>query len=230
MVEKMQNTLDAGNRVVSNIKRKLAGLLRTMFGRIFVHEEMIVLETSSQTNLKSLAACACLKSVTTSKVDVRLADNTDIPRFARFQKFRGGKAGERFKAGHLCFIAEKNGKIMNYTWVALHDAYIDEIERKIKLSPCSAYGYDEYTDPEYRGMGILPVVLMSTSNYLFQSGTKEIYELVSSNNFPSLRSHQKVGSRKMGEITLSRLFNQRRYSCKGETPEDSYKLKEMFSI
>ncbi|MGD0977598.1 MAG: GNAT family N-acetyltransferase [Candidatus Bathyarchaeia archaeon] len=230
MVKKMQNTLDAGNRVISNGKRKLAGLLRIIFGRIFAYEEMIVLETSSQTNLKSLAACAWLKSVGKSKVDVRLADNTDTPKFDRFQKFRGGKAGERLKAGHLCFIAEKNGKIINYTWVAFHEAYIDEIERKIIVSPCSAYGYDEYTDPEYRGMGVFPMVLGSTSDYLFQNGIKEIYELVSSNNFPSLRSHQKMGSRKMGEITLVRLFNSRRYRCKGETPEDLYKLKEMFSI
>jgi len=230
VVKKMQNRLDAGTRIISDIQRKLAGLLRVIFGKVFAYEEMVVLMTSNQTNVKSLAACARLKSANRCKVDVRLAVNTDIPKFQRFQKFRGGEAGERFGAGHLCFIAEKNGGIVNYTWVAFHEAYIDEIERKIRMNHDSAYVYDEYTDPEYRGMGILPAVLMSTLDYLFQNGIKEIYELVGSNNFPSLRSHQKTCSRKMGEVTLFRLFKSKRYRCKGETPDDFRKLKEMLSI
>jgi GNAT superfamily N-acetyltransferase len=225
----MQNTLNAGNRSIGNIKRRIANLLRIIFGKIYAYEEMIVLETSTQTNLKSFTERAWLKSACKSNLNVTLVNSADIPKFDRFQKFKGGRAGEKFKAGHLCFIAEKNGKIVNYTWIAFHEAYIDEIERKITIGPCSAYIYDEFTDPEYRGMGILPTVLMNASDYLYQNGIKEIYELVGSNNYPSLRSHQKTGSRKMGKITLLRMFGQRKYTCKGETPEDLYKLKQMFS-
>jgi GNAT superfamily N-acetyltransferase len=162
-------------------------------------------------------------------VDARLASNYDISKFDRFRKFRGGKAVERLRAGDLCFIAEKNGKIPNYTWICFHEAYVPELEAKIRIDPNSAYRYDAYTDPEYRGRGILPIVLTRASDYLFQNGIERIYDLVSFDNYPSLRSHQKIGSRKMGEVTFFKLFRSKRYRYKGETPEDSHKLEQMFS-
>ena len=171
-----------------------------------------------------------LKTVNRAKVDVRLAQGDDILKLSKFKKFRGGKAEERVREGHLCFIAEKNGDIVNYAWVSLNETYVNEIERRIRLGSDSVYRYDGYTVPEYRGMGILPTVLTKSSDYLFQNGIKEIYDIVASNNFPSLRAHQKVGSRKMGEITFIRLFKLRRYECKGETAKDCIRLKEMFSI
>jgi GNAT superfamily N-acetyltransferase len=224
----METTLNGRIRAVSNVKRKLATLLRIVLGKIFVCEQLIAFETSSQASLRS--------TVDEAKVAVRLAHSGDIPKLDRSKRVRVGKVGERwkarmrFKAGHLCFVVEKNGKILNHTWVCFHEAYVDELERKIQIESDSAYRYDEYTDPDYRGMGILPTVLMWSANYLFQNGIKEIYEVVSSNNFPSLRAHQKIGSRKMGEVTLIRLFELKRYRCKGETPRDLIKLKQMFSI
>lgn len=131
----MQTTLDAGTRARSSIKRKMAGLLRITLGRIFAYQEMVVLKTSSQIGLKSVAAYNWLKSVTKAEVDIRLADDGDVPKFERFEKFGRGKAGERFKSGHLCFIAEKNGKIVNYTWVCFHEAYVEELERKMRIDP-----------------------------------------------------------------------------------------------
>ena len=119
---------------------------------------------------------------------------------------------------------------MNYTWVSFNETCVDELERTIRIGSDYAYRYDGYTVPEYRGTGILPTVLTKAAEYLFQNEIKEIYDVVASNNFPSLRSHQKIGSLKMGEVTLIRLFNSRRYKLKGETPTDYIRLKEMFSI
>jgi GNAT superfamily N-acetyltransferase len=218
----MEKTLTLSTRTINNIKGKLSALLRIVSLQRLAFVEMIVLETSSKISLDALANRA--------KMDIRLADNGDVRKFDRFEKFRLGEAEDRLKAGQLCFIAEKDGKIVNYTWISFHEGYVLELERKILIDPDSAYGYDEYTDPEYRGMGILPTVLANASEHLFQNGIKRLYELVSSSNFPSLRSHQKTGARKIGKVTLLRLFNSKRYGCKGETREDFHKLKEMFSI
>ena len=227
-LKKMQGILDANTSVASNVKGKLSTLLRILTGKRLTYEKMIVLKTSTQTSPVYLAARAWLEAAT--KVNVRLAGDSDISGLDRFEKFRGGKACERLKAGDLCFIAEKNGKIVSYAWVCFREGYVAELERKIRVNSNSAYGYDEYTDPDYRGKGILPTVLLSVSDYLFRNGIKEIYELVAFNNFPSLRSHRKIGAQGIGEVTLSRSFKLRRYRCKGVTPDDFNKLKEMFQF
>jgi len=148
----------------------------------------------------------------------------------KFEKFRRGKAEERFKAGRLCFVAEENGDIVNYVWVGLDATFVDELGREIRIDPASAYRYDGYTVPEYRGLGILPVVLTRVADYLFKNGIEEIYDIVVSDNRPSLRAHEKIGSRKMGEITFIKLFKSTRYRCRGSTARDGLRLKEMFGI
>lgn len=172
----------------------------------------------------------CFKTRNRAGVNVRLAQNDDILRLAiKFKKFRGGKAEKRLKVGHLCFIAEKNGNIVNYTWVCFNETFIDELERKIRIGSDSAYRYDGYTVPKYRGMGILPTVLTKATDHLFQNGIKKIYDFVTSANLPSQRSLSKIGSRKMGEVTLIRLLRSRRYIFKGQTTKDYAKLMNMFS-
>jgi ribosomal protein S18 acetylase RimI-like enzyme len=203
-------------------RRKAMSLVRIVFGRIFAYENMFLFETP-----KSKASP---KTVDRSKVAARFAQGDDILKLGRLKKFVGGKAEERLKAGHLCFLSEKNGDIVSYTWVCFNEAFVDELERRIRIGSDSAYRYDDYTVPKFRGMGILPAVLLTASDYLFQSGIKEIYDLVESNNHPSLRVYLKIGSRKLGEITFIRLFNLRRYRYKAETTRDYARLKEMLSV
>ena len=201
---------------------RVRALFRAIFGRIFLYEKVFVFET--------LSSKICFITANKGGVNIRLARSDDILKLKRFEKFKGGKAGERLRAGHLCFVAEKDGKIANYTWVCFNEAFISELERKLHVGPNSAYRYDGFTVPEYRGMGILPRVLAWSSDYLFRNGIKDIYDLVTSNNYPSLRAHAKVGSVKMGEVTLIKLFRLRTYKCKGETPQDYVEIRKIFSI
>lgn len=169
----------------------LESILRSIVGRMFVRVDIIVLEAPTQTSLAShsWAARALTMSANKAEIRVRLAGAEDIQRFERFDDFRGRKAAralERFKASHLCFIAERNRKIVCYAWVAFHEKHIDVIERKIRLDPRSAYGYNEYTDPEYRGMGIFPAVLVTTSNYLSKNGIKQKYAIAYSHNVSAI--------------------------------------------
>ena len=219
LAKKMENT---HTRIISNFKMKLEALFEIFFRKMFMYKKIFVFKTP--------ASKVTPKMVNRAKVEVRIAQSDDIPKLEKFERFRGGKAEQRFKAGHLCFIAEKNGDIVNYTWVSFNETYVAGLERTIRIGSDYAYRYDGYTVPEYRGMGILPTVLTKAAEYLFQNEIKEIYDVVASNNFPSLRSHQKIGSMKMGEVTVIRLFNSRRYKLKGETLTDYIRLKEMFSI
>lgn len=221
----MENMLTSA---ISHIKMKLGILLicsRTcmhIFRKMFVYRKVLVFTKN--------APKVGFQTVSKAEVDVRLAQGGDIPKLARFKTFSAGEAEERLEAGHLCFVAEKNGNIVFYLWVCFNNLYLNELEMEMRIEPDSAHFYSNYTIPEYRGMGIATIAMARALDYLFQNGVKKIYGLIYSDNIPSQRVVKKTGFRKMGEVTLIRLFNSRRYRYKGETPEDYVKLKEMFSI
>jgi GNAT superfamily N-acetyltransferase len=211
-----------GKIALSKTKMKIMGFLKIVFGGKLAFAKMFLFET--------LRSEAGIKTVDRAKVSVRLAQRDDIPKLRKFKELAGTNAEERLKAGHLCFVAEKNGDIVSYTWVCFNEAFIEELDRRILIRFDSAYRYNDYTVPKFRGMGILPTVLMTASDYLFQHGIREIYDLVASNNLPSLRVYRKIGSRKMGEVTFIKLFDSRVYRCKAETARDYARLKEILSV
>jgi len=220
MAKKMYNTR---RRAISIFKKKLESLFRIVFGKIFVFEKTFVFEN----HLSKIR----FETGDKAEVDVRLAQNEDVVRLVKkFEKLRGGKAEERLRAGHLCFMAEKNGDIVHHKWVSFNETYVSELERTIRTGSDSAYIYDAYTVPECRGLGISGKVSARIFDYLIQNGIKKTYHLISHSNFSSLRYAEKTGLRNMGEVTLTRLFKSRIYRCKGKTEKDHKKIKEMFSI
>lgn len=207
-------------RAVAQARMKLKSLFKILFGKIFMYEKIFVLETSAPATWPRQM----------DDIEIRLLRRSDFPRPNTLKSLRYGQAESRLAAGHLCFIAEKGSDIANYTWVCFDEAFVGELERIIRLGPNCAYRYDVYTVPKYRGKGILPVVLVNVADYLFQNGITVIYDAVTSDNYSSLRAYEKIGSRKMGEVTLFRLFGCNRYKCEAETAEDSSRLKQMLLI
>lgn len=208
-------------RTISYIKMKLVTLFvrarafTLFFGKIFVHRKVF------ETNISKIG----FETVSKIKVDVRLAQSDDILRLVKLKRF-----GKGLRRDHLCFIAEKNGGIVFHSLVCFNDLYLNVLERKMRIGHDSAHIYSYYTVPEYRCMGIATAGTARALDYLFQNGIKRVYVLIFSYNLASQRVVEKTGFRKIGEITLIRLFMLRRYRCKGETPKDSFILKEMFSI
>jgi GNAT superfamily N-acetyltransferase len=165
------------------------------------------------------------------KVNVRIAQSSDISFLKHnFAKFKGEKADKRLNLGHLCFVAEKNGNIVHYTWVAFEEIHLKKLNRKLQMESDAAYIYDVYTLPEYRGRGISSTVYAKIFEYLLEKGFKRAYCLISSNNYPSLRVAEKTGLRNIGEITLIGFFKLRKSIFKSKTFEDYMKLKKMFSF
>lgn len=200
------------------IKSSLKHLLR----KIFVFEKMFLFEKFP------MAPCHIENE---DKVNVRIAQNSDISILRRnFAKFKGGKAEERLNSGHLCFIAERNGDVVHYSWVAFKEIYLKELNRKLRMESDVAYIYDGYTVPEFRGMGISSLVAAKIFEYLLKNGFNKAYYLISSNNHPSLRVAEKIGSRNIGEITSIRLFKLRKLIFKSKTFEDYTKLEKMFGF
>jgi GNAT superfamily N-acetyltransferase len=207
----------------SPVKMRVHQLIRLVFGRLFVYEKMFVFKTETKKvhfpNEKSAGLIA------------RPAESDDIRRLQKLAKFHNGEVQQRLKAGDLCFVALSDGNLANYAWFCFSEEYINELERNIRVSAGSAYRYDVFTLPAYRGKGVFPSAFEESSKYLSQNGIKELYGLVDSSNSPMLRVYEKAGiaSRKIGNVTYIRLLNRRRYVFRGTTRADDNKLLEMFS-
>lgn len=165
------------------------------------------------------------------KIDVKLARRDNFAKIARaakrLKKFEV-KPKERLKMGDICISAEMHGDLVFLAWLAFNEAYVDELERTLRVGSGSAYLYDAYAVPEYRGLGIAPRAVEEAFNYVYERGIIRVYTCVRHNNFPSLRAVHKLGFRKIGTITFTRVFKFKSYKFEGETEEDYNKLKEIF--
>lgn len=206
-------------RALYRARMKLKGSFGFVFGRTFLYDTLFILEVqTSKVRVKEV-----------NGVDVRLLQRNDMPKLNTLIGPGTGKAEERLTAGDLCFIGENNGDIVHYEWICFNEIFPSFLERNIRVRPNSAYVYKGYTVPKYRSKGISSAVLTNAANYLFQNGIKEMYVIIAPDNYPALRTWQKIGSRKLGEVTFIKLFNSRTYKFKAKTTRDYVKLKEMLS-
>lgn len=200
--------------------------MRFTFGKIvsyiFKREKLFVFEHT----LPDLS----FKSQAKVEVDVNLVSQDDFSKFAKTFKDLRKNADERFKMGHLCFGAILNGEYVHLKWITFNELYVEEIDRKIRVSSGAAYMYDSYTLPNYRGLGISSKVMEKTVQHLSKIGMKRIYAVVRHNNFPMLKVKQKEKARKIGTITYTKIIGFRFYRFKGETEEDHKKIADMFSF
>ena len=61
---------------------------------------------------------------------------------------------ERLSKRHIGMCAIHEGKIVCYVWQAIDQIWIEAHKINLKLPPKHRYGYDGYTHPDYRRLGI----------------------------------------------------------------------------
>jgi len=173
----------------------------------------------------------CFKMEAELDVNVRIVQDDDFPKISNLLAILENEFKTRFKMGHLCFGAESCGEFVHLTWASFNEAYVGSLERKLQVGSCSAYIYDTYTFPKYRGQGIAPKVMSEALNYLSKmKNIQKVYLAISRDNFSSLKTASKVGFRKIGVVTLTRIYKLKLYRFKGETEEDYNKLRALFII
>lgn len=187
--------------------------------RLFARERIVAF-------VKSLSAP--LEMHPEVKVDIRLAQLGDISKLKERFSIRGMK--EMLRDGHLCFIADMEGQILHFKWVAFNEAYVSELDRKVHLDASSAYIYASYTVPEYRGLGLDPAVTAEVFDYSREKGIERVYILVRHNNLPELSVMRKAGYRAMGEIKFTQVLGLKKYTCDAASEEDCSKIKEMLLL
>ena len=202
--------------------RRKATWIFTHIPSIFVWEHVLLFKSSLPAHLDvktQLVACA------------KLADKKDVFNLnKRFKRFRKGEAEKRIKAGNLCFVAYVDGQIAHYTWIVLGETDICEPWGKLRIESNSAYNFDGYSAPKYRGLGLGPFVFKEALDYLEKKGVSKVYALIDKYNKPSLRAAQKMGYRLVGEIIFRSILKYRSFSYNGQTAEDQQTMKRIVSF
>lgn len=151
--------------------------------------------------------------VSSAQLETRLARREDTEALIPvFQRGKEQEISNRFKNGHLCFVAEQGGKIIHYTWVCFGGYYTEEIESQLSFGPDVPYIFDVFTLPQQRGKGIAGQVIEKACVYLRDQGYREVCTSVVAENAASLSVVRKVGFREVKVITLREAFRIKLYS------------------
>ncbi len=110
---------------------------------------------------------------------------------------------DRLRAGHLCFVARNEDRVISTCWAATRPTWIDYLACEIDLNAGDAYLFDAFTEPRHRGLGIAPALCLHQLGYLEHAGYRRAIRATAIENTPALRAHAKSGFRPTG--TLSRL-------------------------
>lgn len=207
-----------------DLRSKANYFVFTHLRRIFIWENVLVFDISLPVPVRKK-----IHRVARAKV----AENEDIMRLAtQFEKFRRGLAERRVKQGNLCFLAYVGEKIVHYRWIAFGETEMDATPRsahlwKVRISSDSAYMFDAFTVPEYRGLGIGPYVFNEALDYLNKKQISKLFALIDKDNWPSIRAAEKMGYRLVGEIILRKIFKHQVIRYEAKTVEDQQTMKKI---
>jgi GNAT superfamily N-acetyltransferase len=165
-------------------------------------------------------------------VTVRLLTDSDISTVEKkFETLKLVGIKERFQAGHVCFVAELDGEIVHTQWFSFGDMFLDAFSRRISLDPESAYAYDGFTLPDYRGLGMMGKTFSDALQYLYaKRGITHFYVATSHTNLVMQKLARRHGLREIGTVTYIRILTLGIIRLHSVNKEDKENLKKIFAL
>ncbi len=117
-----------------------------------------------------------------------------------------------------CFVVRVKENIVHYSWVSAREEYIPVIDKVIKMDDHEVCIHTCRTLTAYRGKGIFPFVLNSICQSLKNEGIHNVIIYAGAQNYSSIRSFEKCGFKKVGEVTYLKIFSWSRYKYNGTLP------------
>jgi len=105
-----------------------------------------------------------------------------------------------------CFLAERDGQVLGFQWVALgeRDLEVSPMPRPVKLARDEAYFYNARALKPYRGQGVVFAVGSHALAWLKTRGVDTVYSLIRHWNAPSIALFEKWGFSKLERFTMRR--------------------------
>jgi GNAT superfamily N-acetyltransferase len=172
---------------MAEIVRK-AGL-RTLWFRILgetVYRRIMLLERSL---LEPISEVKARLSVTIGRLDRTTS--------REYLEFRVGmpasELDRRFDAGHCCFVARYQGRIVSTSWAATEQAWMHYLSCEVPIAPGDVYIYDSFTRADFRSYGISQAVGVEMLRHFHRAGYRRAVRAISPENRANLHAVAKTG-------------------------------------
>jgi GNAT superfamily N-acetyltransferase len=118
----------------------------------------------------------------------------------------GANAAGRLEVGrNFCFAAFDRGQLANYSWYALdHVAPEHSFGIGLTLPEDTIYLYQAFTLPAYRGRRLHQATVQRAVQWFAPMGIQRMVAIVEYGHWTSLRSHLRMGFRRVGHVCLLR--------------------------
>jgi ribosomal protein S18 acetylase RimI-like enzyme len=112
---------------------------------------------------------------------------------------------DRLDAGHTCFVARLDGRIVSAWWAAVHRPWVYYLAAEMRLAPGDVYLYDNWTRPDARRRNISAALAREVQRRFHASGYHRSVCVVAPENLASLRALGKTGHEPCGKIARLQL-------------------------
>jgi SAM-dependent methyltransferase/GNAT superfamily N-acetyltransferase len=143
---------------------------------------------------------------TSLPVTIGLLSETEINEYLNFRpETHPLEVRNRLEAGHLCFVARYEGRIVSAAWIATERVWIDYLACEIRLAADEAYLYESFTSPESRGQNIPAVRATHEAQHFRDAGYRRLVAVIMPENTPALRHAEKAGWHPFGMMGYVKL-------------------------
>jgi ribosomal protein S18 acetylase RimI-like enzyme len=97
--------------------------------------------------------------------------------------------------------------IIGYIKVGLNRVYVQDFKDILQLPPKTAFIYDTFVLPEYRGKHIASLLVEEVSSYLFSRGYDTLWCHIPKWNTASIKIYQRAGFKEISSIRFIKLFH-----------------------
>jgi ubiquinone/menaquinone biosynthesis C-methylase UbiE len=85
---------------------------------------------------------------------------------------------DRLTEGQRCFVARRDGRLLHVTWTATGHAWIDYLDRELRLAPGDVYVFGSFSAPEARRSGVSIAVVEAIATRLHAEGRRRMLCIV----------------------------------------------------
>lgn len=124
---------------------------------------------------------------------------------------------------HVYTCLRCKGDIIGYIKVGISNTYVHDFEKVLHCKAGTAFVYDTFVLPEYRGKNLALFTLLKTMQHLNESGVETVWCHIEDWNRASLKTFKRAGFAESGRIRFVRLFRVPFYIKNGYVPLTSLK-------
>jgi len=121
------------------------------------------------------------------------------------------------REGHFYPNVRHEGKIVGFIKVGRGDVYVMDFDMDVHFDKDTAFIYDTYVDPTYRGKAIAPELISDVMRYLIKNGYRRLMCHIPTWNMASRNTYKKCDFEEINRIRHYRVFGKKLFTTHPES-------------